>query len=163
MESHRGGSVDLRLLAAIAAVEGFDLRLALYPAGDPIRDAGQQRLLARLRAILHPSLRWRTEVALPNDGDLRAWDAETGAAAWRLPIDAETVLDDLQALERRLARKQRDDGADHVLLLVADTRRNRGALAAAPAAFGAFSRDARAALRALREGRDPRSSAILII
>jgi hypothetical protein len=73
------------------------------------------------------------------------------------------VLDDLQALERRLERKRRDGGADHVILLVADTRRNRRALASAPAAFGGFSHDARAVLRALRRGEDPGRDAIVMV
>src|SRR5204863_2579999 len=37
-------------LAAIGAAVGRDVRLQVYPAGDPIRDAGQLRLLGRLRA-----------------------------------------------------------------------------------------------------------------
>lgn len=154
--------MSVREYAMLGAAVGNDVRLRAYPAGDPIRDAGQQRLLERFRAHPHPSLRWRTEVVLPGDADLGAWDAETGGAGWRLPIDAETVLDDVQAVERRVHRKQRDDGADHVLVLIADTKRNRRALAAAPAAFGGFSRDARAVLRALREGRDPGTSAVIL-
>lgn len=163
MESHRADSVDLVLLASMAAAVGLDVRLKAWPAGDPIRDAGQQRLLERLRARLDPGLVWQTEVGLPIEGDLRAWDAVIGAAAWRRPIEAETVLDDLQAAERRLTLKQRDAGEDHAILLVADTRRNRRALDSAPAAFGAFSRDARATLRALAEGRDPGISAIVLL
>jgi hypothetical protein len=73
------------------------------------------------------------------------------------------VIDDIQALERRLALKIRDGGVDGVILVVADTRRNRRALAAAPAAFAAFDRDARSVLRALAEGRDPGGSAILFL
>jgi hypothetical protein len=158
-----GRPTQLREYAAIAAAVGLDVRLRAYPAGDPIRDAGQQRLLERLRLRLHRRLRWRTEVALAVDGDLRAWDATIGSPPSALPVEAETVLDDIQAVERRLARKQRDGGADHVLLLVADTRRNRQALAAAPAAFQGFSRDARAVFRALGEGRAPGTSAIVML
>jgi hypothetical protein len=163
MESHRSATVDLALLAAMAAATGHDLRLQLYAAGDPVRDAPQQRLLERLRRQLHPTLQWRTEVVLPGDGELRAWDAEIAGAGWRRPVDAETVLDDLQALERRVERKRRDGDADHVILVVADTRRNRRALAAAPAAFGGFSRDARAVLGALRRGTDPGCDALILV
>jgi transcriptional regulator with XRE-family HTH domain len=163
LESYRGSTVDLAALAAVAAATGQDLRLQLYPSGDPIRDAGQQRVLERFRAILHPSVTWRTEVLLPIGGDLRAWDAVIGGHGWRCHVEAETVLDDLQALERRLERKRRDGGADHVILLVAGTRRNRRALAAAPAAFGGFSRDARAVLGALRRGEDPGRDALILV
>jgi transcriptional regulator with XRE-family HTH domain len=61
--------------AAFGAVVGLDVRLPAYPAGDPIRDVGQARLLGRFRPRLHPSLGWATEVALPVEGGLRAWDA----------------------------------------------------------------------------------------
>src|SRR5437867_56395 len=66
---------DIRRLALIGAAVGLDIRLQAYPAGDPIRDAGQARLLERFRARLDPSLRWSTEVPLPIAGDPRAWDA----------------------------------------------------------------------------------------
>jgi transcriptional regulator with XRE-family HTH domain len=154
---------QLREYAAIGAAVGLDVRLRAYPAGDPIRDAGQQRLLERFRARVHPNLRWRTEVTLQIEGDLRAWDVVITGRGWTLPIEAETVIDDAQALERRLGRKQRDGGADHLLLLVADTRRNRQALAAAPAAFQEFSRDSRVVLRALGEGHNPGIGAIVIL
>jgi hypothetical protein len=150
-------------LAAIGAAVGRDVRLQAYLAGDPIRDAGTQRLLDRFRGRLHPLLRMTTEVGLPIPGDLRAWDAVVAAVTWWRPAEAETVIDDIQALERRLALKIRDGGVDGVILVVADTRRNRRALAAAPAAFAAFDRDARRVLRALAEGRDPGGSAILFL
>src|SRR5690349_21122696 len=62
-------------LAAIAAVLGLDLRIGAWPAGDPLRDGVQVRLLEALRRRLHPSLGWRTEVPLPGAGERRAWDA----------------------------------------------------------------------------------------
>jgi len=77
-------------------------------------------------------------------------------------VEAETVLDDIQAVERRIALKQRD-GAIDVILLVADTRRNRRALAATPTAFPGFSRDARSTLRALADGRIPLGSCVVIL
>jgi transcriptional regulator with XRE-family HTH domain len=158
--SGRLGVVDI---AAIGAVIGLDVRLRAYPAGDAIRDAGQVRLLERLRARLHPSLRWSTEVPLPIEGDLRAWDAVIRATTWHLPVEADTVLDDIQATERRLTLKQRDGGADHVILLVADTRRNRRALAAAPGAFAELPLRTREILAALGDGRDPGGSGIVIL
>ena len=154
--------LSVREYALLGAAVGHDVRLRAYPAGDPIRDAGSQRLLARFRSQLHPGLGWRTEVPLPVDGDLRAWDAEISGRGWRCRVEAETVLDDMQALERRLERKRRDGGVGHLIVIVADTRRNRRALAAAPAAFGGFSRDARTVLRSLRAGEDPDCDAIIL-
>jgi hypothetical protein len=50
-----------------------------------------------------------------------------------------------------------------VILLVADTPRNRRALAAAPAAFGDLPLRTREILAALRDGRDPGGSGIVIL
>ena len=149
--------------AAVGAAVGLDVRLRAYPAGDPIRDAGQQRLLERLRHRCHSTLSWATEVAIPIDGDHRAWDALIRGPGWSVGVEAETVLDDLQAVERRLSLKQRDGRVDHVILLVAETRRNRRALAAGISAFALLSRDARTILAALAAGRNPASSAVLVL
>jgi hypothetical protein len=150
-------------LAAIGATVGRDIRLHAYPAGDPIRDAGQRRLLDRFRARLHPTLVVRTEVPLPIGADLRAWDAVIRGEDWRRPAEAETVLDDIQALERRLALKVRDGGVDGVILVIADTPRNRRALAAAPGSFSAFDRNARRVRSALATGRDPGGSSLILL
>jgi transcriptional regulator with XRE-family HTH domain len=157
------GELTTQEIAAIAAVVGLDVRLRVYPGGDAIRDAGQMRLLQRLRVRLHPGLRWRTEVPLPIEGDLRAWDAVIGGEVWQLAVDAETVLDDLLALERRLALKRRDGGIGHVIVLVAATTRNRRALASAPAAFADLPLRTREILAALRDARDPAGSGIVIL
>ena len=147
----------------MAATVGLELRLRAYPAGDPIRDAGQQRLIARLRARVPEGLTWRTEVPLPIEGDLRAWDAVIQGNGWSVAVEAETVLDDLQATERRLTLKIRDGGVERIILLVADTRRNRRALEAAPGAFATFSRDVRRTLAPLADGRAPDRNGIVIL
>lgn len=157
------GELSLGDIGAVAAVVGLDVVLRAYPAGDAIRDAAHARLLERLRRELDPSLRWNTEVPFPIPGDLRAWDAVTGNGEWRLAIEAETVIDDTQVLDRRLAQKRRDGLIDHMLLLVADTRRNRANLAASPAAFGDLAVSPRVMLAALRAGRDPGGSGIVVL
>jgi transcriptional regulator with XRE-family HTH domain len=163
LEHGRRSGLDIEAIAAIGAVVGLDVRLRAYPAGDAIRDAGQQRLLERLRARLHPSLRWSTEVPLPIDGDLRAWDAVIRRDGWRIVVEAETALDDLQALERKLALKLRDGGEKRLILLVADTEGNRRALAAAPGAFAGLTASTRTILAALSIGRDPAAGGIVIL
>lgn len=150
-------------LAAVGSAVGLDVRLRAYPAGDAIRDAAQQRLLERLHGRCHPSLGWATEVAIPIGGDRRAWDALITGAQWRVGVEGETVLDDLQAVERRLSLKERDGGVDRVILLVADTRRNRRALAAGAAAFARLNGDPRTILAAIAGGREPPSSGILVL
>ena len=153
--------IDRELLACLAAAVGLELRMRAYPGGDAIRDAGQQRLLERLRRELHPSLRWRTEVPLPISGDLRSWDAVIVGRGWWVGVEAETVLVDLQAVERRLELKRRDGGPDHVVLLVSDTPRNRRALVATPA-FAALPARARDILGALRAGRPLRDGIVML-
>ena len=105
----------------------------------------------------------RTEVPLPIEADLRAWDAVIRGADWLRPAEAETVLDDIQSLQRRLALKVRDGGVDGVILVIADTPRNRRALAAAPGSFSLFDRNARRALAALAGGSDPGGSSLILL
>jgi transcriptional regulator with XRE-family HTH domain len=158
---------DLGFLGAYCSVLGLDLSIRAYPAGDPIRDRAQLALLERLRRRLHPTLRWRTEVPLPIDGDLRAWDAEIrgrNGEPWRVRVEAETRLNDGQALERRLALKLRDDPDGHVILLVSDTRSNRAALRS----LGVGLRErlplgTRVVLAALAAGQDPGGSGIVVM
>jgi transcriptional regulator with XRE-family HTH domain len=164
LERGRHSGLEIEAIAALGSVVGLDVRLRAFPGGDAIRDAGQQRLLERLRREIHPDLRWRTEVPLAVSGDLRAWDAVIGGRGWAVAVEAETVLIDLQAVERRLELKRRDDAGriDHLVLLVADTPRNRAALASAPAAFAALPARTRAVLATLRAGRLPPSDGIVI-
>ncbi|HEX7221710.1 MAG TPA: helix-turn-helix transcriptional regulator [Candidatus Limnocylindrales bacterium] len=157
------GHPDVAFISDCCAIVGLELSLRAYPAGDAIRDVAHARLLARVRNLLHPGLRWHTEVPFPAGGDLRSWDALTGASNWRIGVEAETVVDDTQALDRKLAMKRRDGLVDHLILLVADTRRNRRALAAAPAAFADLPLRSRAILRALRHGENPGASRIVVL
>ncbi len=152
-------------VAALGGAVGLEVRLRAYPAADPIRDAGQLRLIGRLHARVARNLGWGTEVPLAIQGDRRAWDAVIRGAGWAAHVEAETVVDDVQALERRLALKRRDGGAETVILLVADTRRNRRAIAAAAAA-GAFADlplRTRRLLQALSHGARPAGSGIAIL
>ena len=146
---------------------GLDLGLRAFPAGDPIRDRAQLALLERLRGRLHPSLRWRTEVGLPIEGDLRAWDAEissTQPPRWRARVEAETRITDGQALERKLALKLRDDPDGRLILLVSETRANRRALVTLGAGLRAmFPGTPREVLAALGSGREPAAGAVLVM
>jgi hypothetical protein len=158
---------DLEFLAAYCAVLGLELSLRTYPAGDPIRDRAQLALLERLRGRLHPSLRWRTEVPLPIERDLRAWDADirgTTPAPWRARVEAETKLADLQALERRLTLKHRDDPGGHLILLISDTRANRAGLRSLREGLAELlPLRTREMLATIAQGRDPGASGIVIL
>lgn len=151
-------------LAQICAVVGLDLSVKAYAGGRPIRDARHAALLARFRARLHPSLRWSTEVPLPNPGDQRAWDGTVRGEGWRYGTEAELNPIDGQALLRRLTLKQRDGGVDGVILLLPDTRQARQfrreftSLLATDFPIGSGR-----ALRRLGAGQDPGGSAIIVI
>jgi transcriptional regulator with XRE-family HTH domain len=163
----RGALGDLRLepLCRLSAGVGLAPHLRFYPDGDPIRDAGQVRLLDRLRVRVAPSARWRVEVPLHGQTDARAWDAIVDGTGCVDAVEAETRLRDLQATERKIGRKLRDDPTvEHVVLLVADTRTNRLALAEGREALRVqFPLDTRVTLGHLANGRCPGASAIVVI
>jgi hypothetical protein len=108
-------------------------------------------------------LGWRTEVPLPITGDRRAWDAGIYGDTWWRPIEAETVRDDGQALERRLSLKCRDGGVDGAILLVADTPRNRAALKSMASLQADAPLRTGAVLAALTAARDPGASGIVLL
>jgi transcriptional regulator with XRE-family HTH domain len=100
IERATASRVPFVTLSLLGSVLGLDVSIRAYPDGEPIRDAAQIALLARLRALLPPTLTWRTEVPLEIPGDMRAWDAVIGGPAWRIPVDAESRLRDVQACTR---------------------------------------------------------------
>jgi len=161
----RGVATDVgfRTLAVMLSVVGLDLSVRAYAGGQPLRDEGHRRLLARTRALLPKDASWRTEVPLPRPGDQRAWDAMSDLWGLRVGIEAELRPTDAQALERRLALKQRDGEADRLILVLADTRANRTLMRIAGDALRAsFPLQGRAALAALRSTADPRCNLLLL-
>lgn len=156
--------VGLVTLARLCAIVGLDLAARPYPGSTPIRDARHAALLSRFRARLHASIKWSTEVPLPNPGDQRAWDAVIRGEGWRWGTEAEMNPTDGQALLRRLTLKQRDGGVDGVILLLPDTRQARlfrrefGQLSASD-----FPVTSVVALRRLASGLDPGGSAVITL
>lgn len=165
----RSAHVSIRRMAQLMAVVGLTLSARGYPDGVPLRDRAQVSLLGRLRARLHTSLAWRTEVpvvelAVAGDADLRAWDAAIDGPGFSLRVEAETHVHDLQALERRIRLKQRDGHIDIVVLLLADTRHHRTLVRARdPGLAALFPVRPRAALGALAGGRAPAANAFVIL
>jgi transcriptional regulator with XRE-family HTH domain len=160
-------SVTITQLARIGAVVGLDVRVRAFPGPTLLRDAGSITMFGRLRARLAPILVMRTEVPLQIEGDLRAWDAVIYGfepAADPLHAEGETRLFDAQAQLRRIAVKARDAGVDAVLLVIADTPRNRAAVRAAGQMItDAYPIQARAALAAMAAGRHPGGSALVFV
>src|SRR3990170_8338291 len=162
----RGLSPDLSIdrAAPLFAVLGHELSVRTFPAGDPIRDVAHAALLERLHARCHRSFRWRTEVPLPIPGDKRAWDATAVCPTCRIGVEAETRLRDIQALDRRLALKERDGGMDRLVLLVLDTRSNREVIRAhGDILAGRFPVNGRRALELLGVGADPGGNALILL
>ena len=157
-----GLTVDQACRAGFAV--GLRVATRLYPDGDPVRDAGQLRLLERFRARVPPGIEWRAEVPMAIPGDRRAWDAVLAAGGRRAGCEAETRLGDLQALERRLALKIRDGNVDVLILVVADTAANRATLDRHRESLRTIlPADGRRVLSALRDGRIPDASGIVVL
>jgi transcriptional regulator with XRE-family HTH domain len=163
MERGDPDAMSFDLVARAAAVLGLELDASLYPDGDPVRDRGQLALLARMRARA-PNIRgWRVEVPVPIAGDLRSGDAMVTVANGDVLIEAETRLDDLQAVERKAAAKARDLGAIRLVLLVADTRHNRRVIRDHSELADRFPIGTRTCLQRLARGEDPGGDALVIL
>lgn len=155
--------VDLRRVTRLFMFLGHKVVVTTYPTGEPLRDAGQARLLARFNARLSPDWRRFSEAVMPTPGDLRAWD-ELLRGPVAVGVEAETRPNDLQAIQRSIAAKQRDSGVDRVVLLVADTGANRRVLQEHVGLLRqAFPLDTRSCLAALSGGRDPGADAVVIL
>ena len=93
----------------------------------------------------------------------RIIDRLTGVSKY-LPVEADTRLVDGQGQLRRVMLKLRDSGLEHVLLILADTRSNREALAATPSTFAVdFPVRPGGPLAALAAGEHPGGSALLLL
>ena len=155
--------VSIQRMAELFAVVGHELGCRAYPAGPPLRDAAHVALIRRAKARIGGRWHWRAEAPVTADpGDARAWDALLESPSARVGLEAETRLRDVQALQRRIEAKVRDGAVSCVVLVVADTRGNRAAVAAAgPILALTFPVLPIAAWAALRAGRDPGGNALL--
>jgi transcriptional regulator with XRE-family HTH domain len=155
----------LDVICRIARALGLSVSMKLFPAGSPVRDAGQLALMSRVEPFVAQPLRMRREVVLPGHGELRAWDAailDDGGVAF---LDAEARLGDLQALNRRLEVKLRDDPRGTIMILVvARTRHNLEVLRDHRETLRPLlPLDGAAIARALRAGRLPPASGLLVV
>ena len=146
------------------AAVGYQLLARAAPGSGPALDAPQLALIGRLRKVLPAGVRVRTEVPLRIAGDKRAWDVVLDLDPDDIPVEAETRLRDLQALERRSALKLRDSGFERIVLLVSDTANNRRVLQAYREDLRAtFPLETRQVMASLRAGRTPEASGIVVL
>lgn len=155
-------------LAEMASVLGLELSIGLHELGDPIRDSGQQALAGRFGALLSPRWAVTSEALLPMPGDLRSWDKLlrlTGADPRHLVgVDLETRIRDVQALVRRTRLRERDGGADSIVIVLSDSSTSRRLVAQLRDALGPdYATNPRLLLRALREGSALVGSGVVLI
>ena len=157
--------MPVRTAAVVAAVLGLELVVRTYPAGSAVRDTPQLGVLGRFCVRLGAAWLWRYEVVV-RPGDQRAWDAtiRRPRKSGYVAIEAETRIEDVQALIRRISQKRDAGGGVRIVLLVADTRHNRAVLAAAADVFEAeFPIRTREALTVLVRGDIPEFDAVVVL
>lgn len=164
LELGKVDEVGFRLVTVILTVVGLELRVRAYPGPDPLRDAPQRQVLARLASLLPDGAPLRTEVPFPLAGDQRAWDAMTRLWGLRVGIEVETRVTDWQSKERQLMLKRRDGGVDRMILVLADTRHNRAVVRTIGLELRrAFPVQGRTARAALRSAVDPGGDLLIVV
>lgn len=161
IERGEPGELTIVLAARLAALLGLQFGASLHPDGDPVRDAGHLALIDRFRGRLPAGVTMRTEIPMPIEGDRRSADGIIEGNAFAAMVEAETRIDDVQALERKVRGKQRDLGLRRVILVVADTRHNRRIMRVVPGLRDSFPVSTRACLAALHRGQDPGGDALV--
>ncbi len=155
--------VGFRLANRICAVLGLDLVVRAYRSGPPVRDAPHLALLARFDEQISSAFRTRNEAPIGSGPDRRAWDRLLEGPV-SIGVEAETRIDDVQALERKMTLKQRDSGVRRMLLVVRGSRHNRMVLRAArPMLRATFPLATREVLEAVRAGTDPGANGVAIL
>jgi transcriptional regulator with XRE-family HTH domain len=156
---------SLELVCRAARAVGLEMSVKYYPVESTVRDKPSLAVMERFEKLLGVPLRLLREVPVPRDRDLRAWDGRFGPVEGPASTECESHLEDIQALARRIALKQRDDpGAGVVILVLNRTAHNRAVLAEHREALrGQFPLDGAAIIRELRAGRVPKASGIVLV
>lgn len=161
----RGEAAEIGLVkaAVITAALGGDLSIKVYPAGPPVRDMAHLVLLTAFEARLSAAWRVTHEAPIGPPGDLRAWDRRLDGVV-SIGVEAEVVVRDLQALERRMLRKKQDSGVRRIVLVVRGTRGNRRVLREVLRSLrGTFPLGSREVMDALVAGRDPGADGLVVL
>ena len=164
-ERGRIGAPTVEQLARAWAPLGMRVSVRPFPAGSPVRDRAQLALLQRFEARLRAPLRLRREVPLPIEGDRRAWDGMVEGDGPPFFLEGESNIRDVQAVERKLRLRIRDDPrATLVLLVVTRSDHNRMVIDAHREALrDILPMDGARVLQALRSGHRPPASGIVLV
>jgi transcriptional regulator with XRE-family HTH domain len=157
--------VGIHQMCRLHAAVGLESLIRTTPVGDPLRDAGQVRLLHRFHERLPSGIGWHPERPLAGWRDARAWDSVIDGHGCVDGVEGVTRFGDAQAIERRAMRKLRDDATvQHLILLIADTRSNRRTLELVrPSLRSDLPLDTRDVMWALGRGRCPGASGVVVL
>ena len=157
-------NVSLLDLCLLAAVYGLEPSLSFHRIGPALRDKGHEALIARLLRLLPPAWKVAREMAFPNPGDPRWWDVLLGLPGFKLGVEAETRIRDMQALIRRMRERAAQGGVDEFLLVLSDSHHNRDLLEQLRQGLGQeFSEPQPALVRALSSGTPLASSGVILL
>lgn len=146
-----------------AAAVGLKPSVKLYPVGGGVRDVAQARYISKFVARVGAAWRIRLDAPIPLAGDLRAIDVLLSGIC-TIAVEVVTRLTDLQAMLRAAQLKQRDIGAQRLIIVISGSHSNRRVLAEFRAVLGpSFDMDTQRVLARLRKGEDPGRDAIVVL
>ncbi len=164
VERGRIAAIKMTDLTRHAAAVGLKPWVRLFPLGPRVLDAAQLAVLQRLRDRIGSAWGVALEVPVGIAGDLRAADALLTNGTSRCMVEVITRLADVQAQLRSLRRKQRDLGADRlVLVLLASTTNRRMLAEIGPTIGDEFPLGTREALKRLAQGVDPGGDCLVLL
>lgn len=127
-------------------------------------DRGQQALIGRFRRLPPATCPISAELPFPNLGDPHTWDLVVRLPGQLVGVECETRIRDIQAIARRMHRRERDGGVDVVLLALGRSVHNRRHVDELRASLGpVFQHSPRLVLDALRHGRPVPGSAVILL
>jgi transcriptional regulator with XRE-family HTH domain len=163
IERGQRASVSHLELSCFAAVVGLRYSGRLFVGTSRLRDATQLAMINGYRRFAdRHGWTCRIEQPMPITGDLRAFDLVLRRESVAVAHEFISRVSNVQAQVRPLLQKQRDAGADCLILVVRDTNENRRAVHAAGAALGdLFPFGTRAVLSAIRGGERPTANGLV--
>lgn len=163
IERGQRASVSHLELACFASVVGLRYSGRLFVGTTRLRDATQLAMINGYRQFAdRHGWSCRIEQPMPISGDLRAFDVVLRRGKLAVAHEFVSRVSNVQAQVRPLLQKQRDAGADCLVLVVRDTNENRRAVRAAGAVLvDLFPLGTRGVLAAIRRGERPTANGLV--